>query len=930
MKRMFMLIVAALFCMTKVMAQPEWYGNELPVDKYIHFTRFVKGYLHFTDVYLKDESLVRGYTIHAVKKNNEGFRFFKRVDEYYRYNLFPPDGEIAMKEVEKSRCKGTEHIVNVSDLVDACYKKGIIDIAFIVEPAYYLEVAGELRKHSYYTNSVSMDFLFEWLANYYEVELPRDNSTITAPTKVHYGDQLEVTANIQDVAPIYYRFQRSKDNKTWETLKSGRLEQEEAQEGKAVSYKSVVTGNGNDKIYYRLINSRYHYVFSDDDEIIGTKLTGLNDTTYFEVDVLYPLSIIGEVTWVKKGTPIILPDIGECAEWKISCALPLEKDENDNYVMPACPTYFYSNDQVYTVTFLDADHKVLKTQKVSCGDEVVPPANPSWLGLTFKGWNKDFSDVHENMTVMALYDIDESLEFNTAMEAHENHYYPTVGFPGAKKKAMIGDQLTFTADIYLVTNSDLYLYYETATYDAGTDQFIWSAPTNNLVGTFTIYDSQNTEGKQFSQSVYVCYNPNTGYENPFQHRFAFRFYLVYHGTKVYSEPYEFDVYYNIDFDSQLHNSNDPSAFDRLFTVNNPGASLPGAYINVPARYGDKVLIGRENGSGGANLKFKRVKQPTRDLETEVDKDDNAYIVCPGETEIIEVSARQRVVVFDGVYGNGYPKQFDFSAEGKGKFNGYYAQIVDCGSSVTMPDDPTQDGYFFTGWKSWNDDEYADNAYLKVPAGDVAIGFTAQWEEVPPVPTYTVRFLGKDGSTLSTQTVSQGDNAVPPPVPTIACWTFVGWDKGYTNITADTDITALYLDDNNKAFIISYKDRIGAIDSDDIYLVSNELVENGKSAKGAPITRLGYQFICWSSTPKYDDYTTADLSNITADTEVYAKWKATGGDVNKDGTVNKTDVELTVQYIIGKNPANFNKEAANLNGDEKVDAADLVLMISMMK
>lgn len=930
MKRFFLFVVAALFCMTKVMAQPEWYGNELPENRYVDINKYVKGYLHFYDHYLKDETLIRGYTIYAIENRGDGCRFSKRKDEPYHYHLFPSSQEIAKKEVEKTKCKGTSFRVDVSDLVDACYKMGITSIAFAIEPAYYLEVAGELRKHSYYTKSISIDFLYCWLANYYEVELPRDNSTITAPTEVHYGDQMEVTANIKDIAPIYYRLQRSKDNKTWETLKSGRLEQEEAQEGKAVSYKSVVTGNGNDKLYYRLINSRYHYVFSDDDEIIGTKLTGINDTVYYEVDVLYQLSIIGDLTWAKKGTPIILPDIGGCAEWKISCALPLEKDEDDNYVMPACPTYFYSNDQVYTVTFLDADHKVLKTQKVSCGDEVVPPANPSWLGLTFKGWNKDFSDVHENMTVMALYDIDESLEFNTAMEAHKNNYYPTVGFPGAKKKAMIGDLLTFTADIYLMTESDLNLYYETATYDAGTDQFIWTAPTNNLVGTFSVYDSQHTKMKQFSQSVYVCYNPNTGYENPFQRRFAFRFYLVYHGTKVYSEPYEFDVYYNISFDSQLHNSNDPSAFDRLFTVNNPGASLPGAYINVPARYGDKVLIGRENGSGGANLKFKRVKQPTRDLETEVDKDGNAYIVCPGETEIIEVSARQRVVVFDGVYGNGYPKQFDFSAEGKGKFNGYYAQITDCGSSVTMPEDPTQEGYFFTGWKSWNDEEYPDNAYLKVPAGDDAIGFTAQWEEVPPVPIYTVRFLGKDGSVLKKQIVSQSDNAVPPIAPTIAGWTFVGWDKGYTNIVADTDITALYLDDNNKAFIVSYKDRIGAIDSDNIYLVANELVENGKSAKGTPLTRNGYEFVCWSLTLPYNDHTAADLSNITADIEVYAKWKPIKGDTDGDGKVDENDVKAVSDYILTSNANGIDLNAADLNGDGKVNAADLVLMISMMK
>lgn len=749
-------------------------------------------------------------------------------------------------------------------------------------------------------------------------------STIIADTEVRYGDQLSVEATIHAIYNLYYKLQRSTDEKTWETLRSGIMDYEEARKGRNVSYKSVVTGTGNDKIYYRLIHDRY--LFTDD----GVIWPGIGDTLSYEVNVLYPLYIGDEVTWVKKGTEINLPDIGACAEWKVSSALPLEKNEADNYLMPACPTYFYSSAHVYTVTFLDADYKVLKTQMVSCGDEVVPPANPTWLSLDFKGWSKDFSEVHEDMKVMALYDMGEDLTFNTAMKAHENDIYPVSGFSEAKDKAMIGDLLTFTADISMMIESDINLYYETASYDAGTGQFIWTVPTNNLVGTYTIYDSQHSKNKQFSQSVYVCYNPDSKYENPFQHRFAFRFYLVYHGAKVYSEPYEFDVYYHISFDSHLTNPTKPSISEELYVTNELGVSLPSYFVNIPARYGEKVVISRKNGIGGACLIFKRVMQPTRDLESGVDDDGNAYIICPGETETIEVSARQRAVVFDGVYGNGYPKQFDFSAEGKGKFNAYDAQIVDCGSSVKVPDDPEMDGSVFTGWQAWSD-EYTDNAYLEVPAGDDPIGFTAQWEEVPPVPIYTVCFYGKDGSPLlSTQTVGEGSDAVPPTAPTIAGWTFKGWDKSYVNIMGNTDITALYVDDSNKAFFVSYKDRKGAIDSDEMYVVSSEIVDNGKAATSTAISRLGYQFICWSSSPKYDDYTPADLNNITADTEVYAKWQATGGDVNKDGTIDKKNVELTAKYIMGKNPANFFKDVADMDGKGGVNATDIVLMIKKMK
>jgi hypothetical protein len=60
------------------------------------------------------------------------------------------------------------------------------------------------------------------------------------------------------------------------------------------------------------------------------------------------------------------------------------------------------------------------------------------------------------------------------------------------------------------------------------------------------------------------------------------------------------------------------------------------------------------------------------------------------------------------------------------------------------------------------------------------------------------------------------------------------------------------------------------------------------------------------------------------------WQATGGDVNKDGTIDKKDVELTSKYIMGKNPANFFKDAADMDGKGGVNVADLVLLIDKMK
>ena len=55
-----------------------------------------------------------------------------------------------------------------------------------------------------------------------------------------------------------------------------------------------------------------------------------------------------------------------------------------------------------------------------------------------------------------------------------------------------------------------------------------------------------------------------------------------------------------------------------------------------------------------------------------------------------------------------------------------------------------------------------------------------------------------------------------------------------------------------------------------------------------------------------------------------------GDVNSDGKVDQTDVDLTAQHILGKKHTNFFEEAADMNGDKKINTADIVLMIKKIK
>ena len=89
-----------------------------------------------------------------------------------------------------------------------------------------------------------------------------------------------------------------------------------------------------------------------------------------------------------------------------------------------------------------------------------------------------------------------------------------------------------------------------------------------------------------------------------------------------------------------------------------------------------------------------------------------------------------------------------------------------------------DGYVFIGWKNETTTEYDDDAYLKIPAiGNTYLELTAQWEEIPAAPTYTVRFYGKDGAPLiETQSIEEGQNATPPTAPEVSGYHFVGGTK----------------------------------------------------------------------------------------------------------------------------------------------------------
>lgn len=84
--------------------------------------------------------------------------------------------------------------------------------------------------------------------------------------------------------------------------------------------------------------------------------------------------------------------------------------------------------------------------------------------------------------------------------------------------------------------------------------------------------------------------------------------------------------------------------------------------------------------------------------------------------------------------------------------------------------------------------------LFVPEGSIdAYSNAMWWEEFPirPIGYCIVKFIDWDGTILSSNYIKEGQTATAPTTQSRVGYTFIGWDKPYNNVTEDMTITALY-------------------------------------------------------------------------------------------------------------------------------------------
>lgn len=121
--------------------------------------------------------------------------------------------------------------------------------------------------------------------------------------------------------------------------------------------------------------------------------------------------------------------------------------------------------------------------------------------------------------------------------------------------------------------------------------------------------------------------------------------------------------------------------------------------------------------------------------------------------------------------------------------------------------------------------------------------------------YTVTFVGRDGSTLKTEQVKEGESATAPTtLPEVDDYVFSNWDKSFDAVNGDLRITAVYR--KLKDFTVIFLDKEGVI-------LKIATVREGSEANApTPPTVEGYEFTNWD----------VDFSNITSNLNVTAVYK----------------------------------------------------------
>ena len=664
----------------------------------------------------------------------------------------------------------------------------------------------------------------------------------------------------------------------------------------------------------------------------------------------------------------------------------------------------------YTVTFKDWNGTVLKTQQVQYGGAATAPANPTRTGYTFTGWDKAFTNVTANLVVTAQYVQNEPVSTPVPSDAPQIVVESKTTSAGSTVAVNIsiannpgfvtmGIQVAYDSNLTLLSVSDTGLVpgQMFSTEIENPQPLYWANPTatddctvNGKIATLTFKVADNAEEGEYHIRVSYDYD---NYDIYNQSGEAVQFATV-NGTLTVTDV----VYGDVNGDGRVNNLDGMVLMRHLAKWPSYPASMisPGADVNADGRINnlDGMILMRHLAKWPAYATLPYSSQKgivaVRPDNTTFENEPTIVVgnaeAAPGETVRIpiELANNPGVVVMGIMVGydenltllgfedtgllpgqlhstvieNPQPLFWGNTTSGNCTENGVIiylefkvaddaapgtysitvtydyenydiynydgepiefaiqngavtvaaaqpemhtvtfkdwdgtvlkTQEVQYGGDAEAPADPTRVGYTFTGW---------DKEFTNITA-DLVV--TAQYE----INTYTVTFKDWDGTELKTQEVQYGGDAEAPANPTRVGYTFTGWDKEFTNITADLVVTAQY---EINTYTVTFKDWDGTV------LKTQEVQYGGDAEAPADPTRTGYTFTGWDKA----------FTNITADLVVTAQYEMLG-DVDGDGNVSMADALTILRMAMDILPVE-NQQIADVDGDGFITSMDALLAL----
>ena len=664
----------------------------------------------------------------------------------------------------------------------------------------------------------------------------------------------------------------------------------------------------------------------------------------------------------------------------------------------------------YTVTFKDWNGTVLKTQQVQYGGAATAPANPTRAGYTFTGWDKAFTNVTANLVVTAQYVQNEPVSTPVPSDAPQIVVESKTTSAGSTVAVNIsiannpgfvtmGIQVAYDSNLTLLSVSDTGLVpgQMFSTEIENPQPLYWANPTatadctvNGKIATLTFKVADNAEEGEYHIRVSYDYD---NYDIYNQSGEAVQFATV-NGTLTVTDV----VYGDVNGDGRVNNLDGMVLMRHLAKWPSYPASMisPGADVNADGRINnlDGMILMRHLAKWPAYATLPYSSQKgivaVRPDNTTFENEPTIVVgnaeAAPGETVRIpiELANNPGVVVMGIMVGydenltllgfedtgllpgqlhstvieNPQPLFWGNTTSGNCTENGVIiylefkvaddaapgtysitvtydyenydiynydgepiefaiqngavtvaaaqpemhtvtfkdwdgtvlkTQEVQHGGDAEAPADPTRVGYTFTGW---------DKEFTNITA-DLVV--TAQYE----INTYTVTFKDWDGTELKTQEVQHGGDAEAPADPTRTGYTFTGWDKAFTNITADLVVTAQY---EINTYTVTFKDWDGTV------LKTQEVQYGGDAEAPADPTRVGYTFTGWDKA----------FTNITADLVVTAQYEMLG-DVDGDGNVSMADALTILRMAMDILPVE-NQQIADVDGDGFITSMDALLAL----